>query len=114
MSFEQLLCHNNCHYCPSDYDATPGVDYIIVQNQNISGMGTFNFTVPALATTNIEITVIDDNIAEYEYETIEGDLYVYPSDYCFHLHTDIEDNDGGWYVVYIKYEKTSLFFRFTF
>ena len=60
----------------------------------------FNFTISAGATRTFDLTIIDDNIAEYDdyYGSIYIDLGVYESDggmyYCDSYTIQIEDNDG--------------------
>ena len=55
----------------------------------------FNFTMPAGATRGFDLTIIDDNIAEYYYERIIINLGMYESDEMVTCYIDIEDNDGN-------------------
>ena len=85
-------------YCdPAGRHAVPGVDYEF-QN-NIAGF--LNFTIPAGTNMSFEMTIIDDNIAEYDNEVIVYAIGVYESDqllYCDYGHIYIFDNDGEFQV----------------
>ena len=66
------------------------------ENNNITSYPfVFNFTMPAGATRSFDLTIIDDNIAEYYYERIIINLGMYESDEMVTYYIDIEDNDGN-------------------
>ena len=77
------------------------------ENNNITSYPfVFNFTMPAGATRSFDLTIIDDNVAEYYY--FDGRIYIdvgmYESNemvYCDYYRIDIEDNDGMQHTVII-------------
>ena len=69
---------------------------VVFENNNITSYPfVFNFTMPAGATKSFDLTIIDDNIAEYYYERIIINLGMYESDEMVTCYIDIEDNDGN-------------------
>ena len=58
----------------------------------------FNFTISAGATRSFDLTIIDDNIAEYRLGRIGFQVGVYDSDrmiYCEYDYIYVEDDDGN-------------------
>ena len=75
--------------------ATSGMDYEFA-NIN-SSVRIFNFTISPSATKSFEVTIIDDNIAEFWREYIRLELFVYGFtgiDFVDRSYIHIEDNDG--------------------
>ena len=69
------------------------------ENINITAsLHVFNFTISARTTRTFDLTIIDNNIADYRLEPIYIRLLVYESDggtdYCDRYRIYIEDNDG--------------------
>ena len=57
---------------------------------------TYNFTISPGETRCIEVIIIDDNVAEYNYKVFYYNIGVYNPDrgYCGSGYIYIEDNDG--------------------
>ena len=80
------------------YSAIPGMDYKFA-NINTS-VRSFNFTISPDTTRSFEVTIIDDNIAEWRRKIIVCQLY---ANYGIHSNIIgfrqvlIEDNDGKFF-----------------
>ena len=93
-----VVCHliADYYYYRDYYRPIPGEDFEF-QNVNMSSP-TFNFTISAGATRSFDVTIIDDSIAEMEYEHLIFYIGLYDSDgmnYCDSDYIYIEDNDGN-------------------
>ena len=75
--------------------AIPGVDFDFMNMTNETRY--FNFTISSGSTRSFPLTIIDDSVAENEYERIYYRIGVYDSGQLFNCdygYIDIEDNDG--------------------
>ena len=78
-----------------DHKAADGEDYVF-PNHNFTAEPFYNFTMFPGRARCFEIAIIDDNIAEYQYEWIHYSLGIYrpfPVS-CFKGRIRIYDNDG--------------------